>query len=377
MKILIVGSIKAVFIKHFLESFPSGYELDVYDYDDSITEYPGHNVIKPTKWVKLWKKLHARPLQYLALKNQFKKLYKEYDIVNLHYVTPWFTRVMGSTKDKLSNVVFSYWGSDLFRNDKKKLLKFSPIIGNIGYVTFSSNDLYNYHVQLYGENSCKRKVSMFPITLIELMDECDKKYNKDKAEFEYNIAGVDIPSDKTIVAIGYNGREAQQHIKVLNAMSSIDSKYRDKIAILLQMTSGGSREYRESVVATAREMGFEVIHFDKYLDDEDVAKIRMITDVYINAQTTDAFSASVCENLYMGTSLINASWLKYAELKMSPFSYLEFNNFDDITGLLVRVMDGEFVPDKETNRRLVKEYKSRENCRENWMNIYNEVAEKG
>ena len=105
-----------------------------------------------------------------------------------------------------------------------------------------------------------------------------------------------------------------------------------------------------------------------FLSNDEVAELRIITDILINAQITDAFSGSVCEYLFAGAILINAKWLCYKELKKYNFQYWEFENFGEVHLLIEQAMEQRM--DVSKNRELVWKLRSWEHCAPKWQKVY-------
>lgn len=53
---------------------------------------------------------------------------------------------------------------------------------------------------------------------------------------------------------------------------------------------------------------------EDFLSEEQVSALRLIGDVFIQLQTTDALSASTQEHIYAGARVIVGSWLPYSFL---------------------------------------------------------------
>ena len=134
------------------------------------------------------------------------------------------------------------------------------------------------------------------------------------------------------------------------------------------MTYNGTDRYIRQVADAAKKTGCEYRVIRHYLTDEEVADLRIMTDIYINAQTTDAFSGSVCENLFAGTILINAEWLRYQEFKDYDFQYLEFQDMDEIGRLVQTAMEKKI--DVSKNKKLVWQLRSWECCALKWQRMF-------
>lgn len=99
---------------------------------------------------------------------------------------------------------------------------------------------------------------------------------------------------------------------------------------------------------------------------EDLAKFRIATDVFINAQTTDAFANSFIENVYTKSIMINAKWLHYPELDEFPLYVNEFSVFNEIPALLEKNIDNDKL---EWNKKCV-ENRTWEECCKKWAEAY-------
>lgn len=261
-----------------------------------------------------------------------------------------------------TRLVLSYWGSDLLREKEERLLSVQRLVRQADFLTFDNKDLEEEFIRIYQwADKKKLRTVRFGLPVLDMIDE-----KRNKAEDIRKKWG--IPEAKRVVAVGYNGMPQQQHKKILGMIGKTDAEYKKKIILLLQMTYGGTREYRNSVVAAANRTGCEYMDIQRFLSDEEVAELRILTDIYINAQTTDAFSGSICENLYADTLLMNAKWLRYQELETYDFKYLEFKNFSEIKELLQTTV--EKMQKISVNRELVWKLRSWACCQAGWKKVY-------
>ena len=102
----------------------------------------------------------------------------------------------------------------------------------------------------------------------------------------------------------------------MDAFLKLPKDVLDKLTIVLQMTYGnGSREYVKEVKAKAQKLGCDLLIFEDYMDEKEIAVLVKATDYYINSQKSDAMSGAMLEYLYADTIVLNPSWLDYDELK--------------------------------------------------------------
>lgn len=131
------------------------------------------------------------------------------------------------------------------------------------------------------------------------------------------------------------------------------------------MTYGSTEKYITQVEVAAKEAGVKFIIFKEYMQHEIIAQLRLATDIFINAQTSDGLSGSVLETLYAGALLLNASWLHYVEYDIWGLKYSTFSRFEDLPGLLADVMHVPFVRRQE-NREILAGTMSWDQCKNAW-----------
>ena len=310
----------------------------------------------------LFKNFYER---FLRLKTIIKS--GPFDVINMQFVR--FTDLADVILLKYlmkSKLILSYWGSDLFRVNRKELTAQGKYVRHADFITFDNIDLEIEFKKIY-RKKIPSKVVLFGLPVLDIIDKTSRKMADEDIRRQWGIA-----KDKIVIAIGYNGIPQQQHKKVLSAISKLDKQYKEKVVLLLQMSYGGSREYRKSVINAVKKTGYEYIVIQHFLSNDEVAELRIITDIFINAQTTDAFSGSVCEYLFANTILINAKWLRYKEFEKYNFQYLEFQSFNEIPLLISQVMEKEI--DVSKNKELVWKLRSWEYCAPRWKEIYKRMC---
>lgn len=305
--------------------------------------------------------------RYLMLKTLIKV--GPFDIINMQYVN--YSDLIDVIILKIilkARLILSYWGSDLLRIEDKKLKSAGKFLKYADFMTFDNIDLELKFKRTYRwSNMIPQKTVMFGLPVLDSIRKILKDNDREAIRKKW---GID--EGKIVIAIGYNGIPEQQHKKVLGILGKLDDDYKKKIVLLLQMSYGGDRTYRNSVIIAVKKTGFQYINIQHFLTDDEVAEIRILTDIYINAQTTDAFSGSVCEYLFAGTVLINAKWLRYKELEKYNFTYLEFENFNDINEIVKKILKEEV--DLEGNKTLIWKLRSWESCAPKWDKIYKRMC---
>lgn len=265
-------------------------------------------------------------------------------------------------------LILSYWGSDLLRVGENTLNFIGKASNFADFVTFDNKDLEIKFKKIYKYNAkTPLKTILFGLPILDIIEQINHEQMVNEIRKSWGIS-----DDKIVVAIGYNGIPAQQHKKILCDIEKLDNQYKNKIVLLLQMSYGGDNAYKKTVLKAARKTGCDCIDVQHFLSNQEVAELRILTNIFINGQITDAFSGSICENLFAGTLLINARWLRYKELEEYGFKYLEFENFDEIHQLIELAFKEKINTSK--NKSLVWRLRSWQYCGFQWNKVYRRVC---
>lgn len=370
-KILLISDLHSPYTMQFIEEVlkPLGFSIFMQipskNQDNEYNSFLEKNNITLIKFYEkddnLLFKLPCLGLGIRIILNLLElRKFKDFDIIHVQFVTIYsLIRAFISKKYK-TKICVSFWGSDLLRRSDAYLQYERRFLTRVDYISTAAlllqKKLYNIYPNL------KVNTGMVPFG-VSSINYIDKYYNdKDNCKDYFSL-----PKNKKIVAIGYNSIRQQQHDKVINAIKNLENK--DHYCLVFQMTYGHDfdKDYIDNLYQLIDESGFEYKIFKSFLSMEDLAKLRTVTDIFINAQTTDAFANSVIENIYAKTQIINAGWLHYPEIDEFALHVNEFNNFNEIPELLNKVISDEEL---EWNKKKIKEITTWKSCRDKWAEIY-------
>ncbi|WP_126491544.1 hypothetical protein [Shewanella baltica] len=235
------------------------------------------------------------------------------------------------------NVTSVIWGSDIFKSKKRQYKRLSKIFLNSDIVNCCTpeiekalNNLLKSTVKI--RDFGKVKISRLKFGVLGL------DYVKDVLEnpsITFDSKNEDIKviegakkENKIIVTIGYNGSRNQQHLKIISAIAGVENI--NNYFFVVPMTYGSDEGYYNDILNFLKSNCFNFVVIRKFLDNYDVASLRILTDMFIQLQITDAFSASMMEHLYAGSSVITGKWLNYVELQDSNLSLVEISSFSQL-----------------------------------------------
>jgi len=387
-KILVLGNVNSIHLKGLIDRviIPLGFKVEAFcnaNYSKDLAEQKEYLY---EKGIRSFDKNRANREEFFRfLKNSFHlskvasnikglvekvyvslvKLTNSYDIIHVNYVDIWALKLATRLKKKNTKLIATYWGSDLMRVSDEELKKRWKYLKQFDLISTDSIDLENRFKEIYGDDT-KFKNAMpricFGSEIAENIDELlEKGYRQ--------IMRKEIPDDKLVISIGYNAGKAQQHIKVLEALSKLSVEFKKKILIILQMTYQQPLDnYVQEVLEYSEKAGFETWQYTGYLSVNEVAQIRVATDIFINAQTTDAFCSTIKEYMYAGTTLVNAKWLEYKEMVEWGLKSSSFDEFGEIPEIIEKYKREN--NDSIVNRNIIRDKFSWDACRIEWEKVY-------
>ena len=372
--ILILGNAESMWVKEFIEfvllgktdqeiyvlAKNSGGEFAEFYKNNSVNLLQTDNPVKLIKNKKL--------TTVINILHEVRRI-KKFDVIHIHYLP---LNMMSFIYSKFvlkygNTVITSFWGSDLLQNDKpnkwqKKCLEKS------NYITISGSILKEELVKKYGNVFLdKLRVIKFGISVFPYIDKQKEKFDKKKLK---KMLGVN--EEKTLVAIGYNARESQQHLEVVEQLKSLPKQYKERISFIFQFGTGVStQEYRDALKRVLDESGIEYVFTKGFLDKEQTAILRAAADIFVHAQKTDALSASVQEYLYAGAYVVNPVWIDYKELKEVGVQYIEYDSFDKLPHIIQDIVDEKMSNIGIHNTQILKNFASWDAQKRKWLELYN------
>jgi len=369
-RILIIGDADSVWIKRYIEHILLGEDYEVY-----LT-----NLIDKTKFSKFYSQNHIHLINtksipilrnipkiraLIRLFSAFRER-RHYDIIHVHYMSPIHIaalRILASHR-KTSHIIGTFWGSDLFRASARILKVFRRNFRHFRYLGVSTDEMQRKFTDIFGDsyNQKLRRV-LFGISGFNDISTILKVQNKENCKAHFNIC-----SKKTVVCVGYNAYEGQQHLKVISQIAKIREETLKKIIWIFPMTYGKMKNLKE-VQDTLSLMDVNYIILTNFMEDEEIAKLRIATDILIHAQITDAFSASLQEHLYAGSVVINPTWIQYSQISKLQIDIVEYSEFDELPEIIEKLLQNG-VQCLGENQEKLENLSSWRSVKDSWRRLY-------
>ncbi|WP_290772816.1 glycosyltransferase [Anaerofustis sp.] len=378
MKILLIGNADSFWIKEYIEYILLKESNDIFVVSKSVTnkdfkkfyDENNINILNTDKGTFLFDFI-PRLRTLINMKKKVKKEYKKgkFDVVHIHSVPSNFmiTFLNNHIVKYAEKVICTYWGSDLLSKDKGQLRNAIPCLNKAKYISYSSDGMDKYFHDVFGDTYNNKIVrAKFGISIYDVINQVKKDKSKEECKEFFGIN-----KNKTSVAIGYNGNIRQHHLDVLKEIGKLEDSVLSKINIVIQLSYGlTSNEYKSEILDSLSKMNVEYTIIEDFLNKEHAAMLRLATDVFIHAQDSDAFSASIQECVYSGSILLNPSWIIYKEFDDLGIDYIIYNSFSEINRYLRKVINKEVLFDNTKKSNLLYNKYSWHAVKNDWEKLY-------
>ena len=252
----------------------------------------------------------------LINKKVIEREFTKNDTINLHYLFPQYSQYAELLKKKAGLFLITFWGSDVLRADDTTLTKYIPLFNSCDAICVPQKmqeelmRIYSGYNKKHGTNynyDNKFKTIYFGISIFDNI----KKVNKNsivKFKEKYNL----FKNETIYITIAHNGSPGQQHNLLIDKLKKINTELKDKIFLLLPFTYGADSNYKKEVLANLKESDLKYHLFTQYMDMQELAVLRVISNINLNIQVTDGFSASISEGLFANNIVLVGDWLPYA-----------------------------------------------------------------
>lgn len=272
--------------------------------------------------------------KYYDSRKAFNAISSKYGVISIQYVTLLACILASSLKRVQAKVITAPWGSDVYRMPwsrkwlTRKVFDYSDYVTAMPYTKFGEDIKRIFHVP---ESKCV-PLCFGSDVLDKISESCITKEDAKQQLFG--------DSQCYVIVCGYNASSAQNHIKIVECITSVKSELPSNTLIVLPMTYAKEASYMNKVKSALEETGINYTVLNEYLSDEDIVKLRKATDLFIHMQTTDAYSSTLHEYLLCGTCVINADWLRYPELERDGCPYL-LADFSNLYNVILKCLRNE------------------------------------
>ena len=277
----------------------------------------------------------------------FLKLYfrGHFDIVDIHYPTPYVRQAMPILKRLTPNIVITPWGSDVMRVDDEKNIKYlTQIYSQASHVTVGrDSQIGQVIMSKFNVNPSKMVKLGWGGEFFDFIQEHSNNITTEDAKARFGLGG------RYVITCGYNTQQAQRHEDIMKAISCVKTQLPNNLTILIPSTyvpydslSEQKRQYVDSLKEKGKALGLDVTIVQEHLDLVDLLKLRMATDIFVHVQSSDAGSRSVMEYVFCNKKIVHGAWISYAYLEdYKPSCYFPVNQMEDLGAVILKASQSQ------------------------------------
>lgn len=255
----------------------------------------------------------------------FPIVISNYDRIDFHAYCPIFYKPASICRRKKIKYDITLWGSEILRADSTRLQLMEDGFQGANKIK-SAKSVLKYMSSTYsGRFDDKLYYADFGNSQFEHIDNISDNSVKLISKKYYSTC-----LEKILITCGYNGAKCQNHIEIIRALGGLSQNQKQRVHLLIPLTYECPTSFIDEIRQELNRVGIPYTIFTKYMDKDENAVLRKLTDIVINIQNTDAFSFSLQEHLYCGNILILGEWLNYPELEESSI-FLIRTEKDELT----------------------------------------------
>ncbi|MCF6269623.1 MAG: hypothetical protein L3J41_07925 [Melioribacteraceae bacterium] len=376
MKILFLGNPASPLIQHLcseLKKTNDSIKIDIiaipYRFNSKISSESFDEIFNlGNNFISLEKIPYLKNIYFISNLRDLINQLPKYDVVSIQFVYYFYSLIIKEIKNKGKKFTITFWGSDFNKVNFWQKAQLKKIVNNADLVTTANSTFSQKIIDRFGTAKSKFRIARFGLAPLNSLRVLRKNMSGNEAKAKLGIF------NKFVITIGYNANKIQQHFRIINELKQVLEKLPSNYLLVFPMTYGfGNRKkYTEKLRDELNKYNFNFIILDSFLSNNEVAYLRLATDVMIQLQTHDQFSGSMQEHLYSENIVITGSWLPYQAFKDVGTNFLEINNFSELKSKLPKTIDN-FELEKEKcklNPNKIWELSSWEKTISNWISIF-------
>ncbi len=296
------------------------------------------------------------------------------DIIHLHYPSHGNNLfLIYLTEDY--KLIQTFWGSDIYRIKSWMVHEIQKeTLNNSDIITTGTPEMRFALLNRYGPGLSEKIRNVKLIhndTYYQLVDRFSVNLEW-QGEFKKSWG---IPENKIIVLFGHNAHRENNHLKFIEVLEKLPAEIVSSLHIIFPLTYGNPKKDHINIIKekTAK-IATSFTFVEEFMDWEALAKLKLISQVYIHAPTTDALSSYLTEYFYANNLAIVGGWLPYKTFTNMGLKYLEFEDFGMLKDVLMDLPNhiSTFKNHNRINRNIVAENFSVDKISNKWVGIFKE-----
>ena len=253
-----------------------------------------------------------------------------YDLCLIQFVSHFLAPIVFLHKNKFLHIRVSFWGSDVYRVNFLKSLVIRPLLHTADRISFITESMRDTFVK-----KCKGGLVINKSYILDFGNLFFNKIEENKNNVLLAKSRFGVNPNKIIITVGYSGRQEMQQRQLCEELLRLPEDLLSIVFIVVPAV-GITEEEKRVIENLLSKIPHRI--YDYFMDAEETALLRSITDVFLYGQTTDALSSAMLEHLFAGSILIKGVWLKYDVLEKKGVFYLDFDSMRNVPSALQTVL---------------------------------------
>lgn len=246
------------------------------------------------------------------------RLSKDYQVVDIHFFDPLYDNMIRKLSELNKKIKVTVWGSDFYRVSPGRHEEQRPLYKRVDIIQIETGQIADDFLKVFPEFSTKIRLAHFGLFQFDVIDELIGKAVP--ASYRKKLR---IPEDRIVITCGTNRSEGHRHSLLLDAIGILPHEIRERLFLILPMTYGGEKNYIEPVKRKADSLNIPYILFPSFITKKENGILRIVSDILVTIQVTDALSSTIQEYMYSGNVMIAGDWLPYSIMDDNDVFYIK------------------------------------------------------
>ncbi len=295
-----------------------------------------------------------------------KKIASQYDFVHMFFMHIGYSKSLDLIGKIAPKFIVTVFGSELYRSKQVVLKQLHPMAQKADWITAANNVTLADFIREFEVDTARTSIVRFGLSPLKAI-----RAMRETTSAQHKIA-LGLPANSFVITCGYNASPGQQHEAIISSLQKIKERLPPNYVLIFPLGSGGTTHYRENITTCLDNSGLNSRLILKFLSEDDLAHLRIGTDVMIQVQKTDQLSGAMQEHLFAGNSVITGSWLPYEVFDKLGLKYWKVDSPEQIGEMALKVI-AELDNDKQStkmNAEKIWNLSSWDANAAKWANLY-------
>lgn len=371
MRILYIGDLNSILVRRLIDELGSAETgIDAYLLDIFRGKLFRAAELKHIPITQIASSLLIKRLKIFigALKSVLILMFlPRFDIINIHYLNPFYKPFLGLIRNKSNRLILTMYGSDFYLLKDSAHKSNMPFFRAAHFITFSTRHMSDDFVKQNPQFADKVKICRFGLGMLDQIDTINA--NKEKAGSVFGF-----PDDRIVICCGHSTNRRELHSIIIAQLNLLDKSEKDKIFAVFPFTYNLIPELYQEVKEAMQGSGIQYCILTNHLSDDEIAALRVVTDIMVSVPSSDQMTASMLETLYAGGIVVTGKWLPYDLLDAHEIAYFRIGDHDELAPLLknliVSIGNGLTPINTAGNQQAIGDLFNWQSAIHDWLAVY-------